>query len=129
MNSTAEQKLKEAHRIVGLLARGLDPANDSESLSSDTLNQPEVIRALLFAADALTAAMGVAPTERDGRAGKPWSEAEEERLIRSISLRDTLRNVAAKHGRSTGAITSRLVHLGLAGDHSAARSLFGVRYE
>jgi len=128
-SSTAEEKLKEAHRIVGILARGLDPANDSASASDDVLNRPDVIRALLLAADALLAACGPTMNGHDDRVGEPWSEAEEDRLRRSISRRETLRNVAAGHGRSTGAITSRLVHMGLAEDPAAARAMFGMRYD
>jgi hypothetical protein len=129
-SSTAELNVKEAHRIVGLLARGLDPADQSKALSLAALKRPEVIRALMAANDALRSTLEVGIASSGMKHEKPWTESDDDRLRLSISRRDTLNNVALRQRRSIDAITARLVELGVAGDLEAAKSLFGMmRYD
>jgi hypothetical protein len=132
MSFAAKKKRQEAHRIISLLARGLDPADESELSSEACLNRPDVIRALLIAADALsisedvkTLARSEASTlETTGRAGKPWTVEEDDRLRDRFVERQKLADIAAEHERTKGAIIARLVHLKLANDRDDARAYF-----
>jgi hypothetical protein len=45
-------------------------------------------------------------------AGTPWSQDEDARLIREFDSSMTISQIALQHGRTSGAITSRLVKLG-----------------
>jgi hypothetical protein len=50
---------------------------------------------------------------RPGKEGKPWEEAEVEALVEGFREGMTARELADRHGRTTGAIRSRLRLLGL----------------
>jgi hypothetical protein len=47
------------------------------------------------------------------RAGKPWTDEEDAELEQQHQGGTSRREIARLHGRSVGAITARLVHLGL----------------
>ncbi|HUR81380.1 MAG TPA: hypothetical protein VM733_11475 [Thermoanaerobaculia bacterium] len=55
-----------------------------------------------------------APARRSSlpSAGTPWSQDEDARLVREFDASMTIAQIALQHGRSSGAITSRLVKLG-----------------
>lgn len=44
---------------------------------------------------------------------EPWSEEEDERLRQEFGFRVDVLEIAERHGRTRGAITDRLEHLGL----------------
>ena len=83
---TAELNVKEAHRIVGLLVRGLDPADQSKTLSLDALKRPEVIRALMTANDALRSTLEGGIASSGMKYEKPWTEGDDV-LLRSSHRR------------------------------------------
>lgn len=119
----AEVSRKEAHRIVSLLAHGLDPDRPNLALSADVLHRPYVIRALFLAAELLKRDGNTGET-KDDRVGKPWSREEDDELKDEISRQVGLKEIASHHQRSSGAIISRVVRLNLFPDSSAARAYF-----
>jgi hypothetical protein len=54
--------------------------------------------------------------------GRAWTPQEEEQLIQAYNERKSIADIAAAHGRTTGAITSRLVKLGLIEDNATNRA-------
>jgi len=102
--------------VVESLANGTDPSTGAR-IPHETFHSADTIRAL-FAAGALLKADAVAAArQRSGNtkltsAGAPWSAEEDERLCREFDSKMTVGQIALQHGRSSGAITSRLVKLG-----------------
>lgn len=108
---------QEALHIIQTLADGIDPLTGEVLSDQSPFNQPDVIRALFAAAQALGA-----PTERMStpsraekkaeNAGTSWPPEEDERLVREYDADVDLTELAKRHGRTKGAIKSRLVKLG-----------------
>jgi hypothetical protein len=118
----AEVNREEAHRIVGLLARGVDPDKPDQVAPTNVLERPAVIRALFLAVEALSADDKV--PSKEVRTGKPWSKDEDDELRFAVSQNDTLNVIASRHQRSEGGIVARMVRLGIVEDKNAARAFF-----
>lgn len=109
-------KPSDAQKIILALAKGVDPDTGEIVESTTPLNRPDVIRALFLAASALD--QSVQQTPKSGpppgvqRAGIPWTRAEDERLLRAYDSGETLTSLAKAHGRTPGAIASRLAKHG-----------------
>lgn len=106
---------EEAKQIIDVLASGIDPATGEVLPDDSALNGPHVIRALFIAAKALEqmAARSARPSATaPGKAGKPWSEEEDQRLLGSFDAGTPVAALALAHERTSGAITSRLIRLG-----------------
>jgi len=111
----------EAKQVIDVLARGIDPATGEVLPEDSPLNSPHVIRALFLAAKALELqagkrerppSAGTADT-KPANAGKAWAEDESQRLAAAFNAGASVADLAKTHQRSTGAITSRLIRLGL----------------
>jgi hypothetical protein len=78
------------------------------------LNSPTVIRALFIAVNALDTAAKHADRNKSlpAMAGRPWGDEEDQALMAAFEAGTTVKDMAAKHARTLGAITSRLAHLG-----------------
>ena len=107
--------LTEAQRIIQSLADGCDPFTGTRLPSDSVLQHPDVIRALC------TAALTLKPTpQRTGRIssttpanqGKPWTALEDKQLCDAFDAKTPIRQLAAQHQRTTGAIKTRLGRLG-----------------
>lgn len=99
-----------AKNIVRDLAEGIDPRT-GEFLPPDTIyNSPEVIRALFTLLEWTDSCIAQDPLRN---AGKPWSDVEDDKLRDEFLSRFKTADIAKEHGRSCGAIESRLEHLGL----------------
>jgi hypothetical protein len=97
--------------VVESLANGTDPTTGAR-IPHETFHSADTIRAL-FAAGALLKAGAPRPARTKlTSAGAPWSTEEDERLCREFDTKMTVSQIALQHGRSSGAITSRLVKLG-----------------
>ena len=106
---------EEAKQIIDVLASGVDPATGEVLPEDNALNSPHVIRALFIASKALErmAAKPARPSAAaPGKAGKPWSEDEDQRLLAGFDAGTPVAALALAHERSSGAITSRLERLG-----------------
>lgn len=106
-------ELSETLEVVRLLSEGVDPLTGEVLPNNHLINQPQVIRALCHARELLQ--NRVASKVRPENQGKPWLEHEERRLREAFQHGDKIKDMAAAHKRSTGAIRSRLEKLGLVG--------------
>jgi hypothetical protein len=102
--------------VVESLANGTDPSTGAR-IPHDTFHSADTIRALFAAGALLKADSASTVRKRPGSttltsAGAPWSTEEDERLCREFDTKMTVGQIALQHGRSSGAITSRLVKLG-----------------
>ena len=102
--------LIRAREIVRLLADGIDPATGELLAKESVYHQPEVIRALFTLLEATASSQQQDPLRN---AGKPWNDMEDDKLRDEFSAGVKLSHIAQEHGRSRGAIESRLEHLGL----------------
>lgn len=104
----------EAKQIIESLANGIDPETGEILPAKSTLNSPTVIRALFIAVNALDTAAKHADRNKSvpAMAGRPWGDEEGQALLAAFDAGATVKDMAAKHARTLGAITSRLVHLG-----------------
>lgn len=96
-----------AKEILRALADGVDPATGEILPAESVFNSPDVIRALFAVLAALNS------DEPLRNAGKPWTEAEDSNLKAEFTAKMRISDIAKEHGRSYGAIESRLDHLGL----------------
>ena len=100
--------------LLEKLAEGIDPFTGEVLPSEHLLQQPQVVRALFHAMHAI---------ERQGKksqrnpslpanAGIAWSKSEDEMLVQEFDAETPIPEIAKKHGRTKGAISSRLMRLG-----------------
>lgn len=97
----------EALAVVRALADGRDPQSGAPLGHESVFQQPQVIRALFTAAAALEGAANKPPA-----AGGAWSSEEERKLVARFDAGVPPAEIAQEHGRTRGAIVSRLVKLG-----------------
>lgn len=104
----------DAKKIIESLANGIDPETGEVFPNQSPFNNPEVIRALFVASQALDQA-----SKREQRArnlpcntGKAWAGTEDEALLTAFDGGLSIKDLATKHDRTSGAITSRLIRLG-----------------
>lgn len=105
---------REALKIIESLANGIDPETGEILPAQSALNTPEVIRALFVAGKALEKAAKRADRQDSlaSNAGHSWSDEEDKELLSSFDTGNPVKEIAAKHGRTQGAIAARLVRLG-----------------
>lgn len=105
---------KDAKEIVTLLSDGMDPQTGEIFADDSPYQQPDTIRALSVAVKGLDrleryeARMSNLPQN----AGTPWTDEEQQMLIEAFDKGGTVKELAALHERTSGAIHSRLVSLG-----------------
>ena len=104
----------EAKSIIEALANGIDPETGDDLAAQSVFNNPQVIRALFVASNALDRLVKRAEREKSlpGNAGNAWSETEDSELLNAFDNGSTIKDIAAKHGRTEGAIAARLIRLG-----------------
>ena len=103
-----------ALEILNSLAQGFDPDTGEILPREHVLQQPDVIRALGQAVSIFRQYIGesVRADREPARAGQAWSAGEDERLLKSFDRGTPIKELAATHERTRGAIESRLVKLG-----------------
>lgn len=102
-----------AKEIVRTLADGVDPTTGEILPAESVYNTPEVIRALFTILEQVEHDSTNATTDPLRNAGKPWTPAEDDKLCDEYLSKSKISDIAREHGRSYGAIESRLEHLGL----------------
>lgn len=99
-----------ATEIVRTLADGVDPTTGEVLPAESVYNSPEIIRALFTLLEYINK-----DTDKDPlrNAGKPWTDVEDDKLRDEYLSNLKISDIAKEHGRTYGAIESRLEHLGL----------------
>jgi hypothetical protein len=117
-------QLAEAIAAIDSLANGIDPVTGQRLPESGPYQHPRVIRGLFTVLEqARRASEGHTPTRHTSgslarasglceRTGKPWTPAEDEQLIAEFYAAVDFKAMAKMHGRTRGAIVSRLTELG-----------------
>jgi hypothetical protein len=112
---------EEAIAVLRTLAEGFDPRTGEELPPGGLWSDPNVLRALFLAVQAMQAPpqeIHAAPPPASRRnlpenAGKAWTAAEDAQLEAEFETERSAKALAAIHGRTAGSMTSRLVRLGL----------------
>lgn len=109
-----EIKRKESVRILKALADGFHPLTGEELPDESCYQSAKVLRALIAGIEALEAAPNQANKSKPGlkSAGKPWDKEEDQTLLMDWESGSTIKDLAANHQRTEGAIRSRLIRLG-----------------
>ena len=102
-----------AKEIVRTLADGVDPTTGEILPTESVYNAPEVIRALFTLLEQVDHVSAAKAADALRNAGKPWTAAEDDKLCDEYLSKQPVSDIAREHGRSYGAIESRLEHLGL----------------
>lgn len=105
-----------AIELLRSLADGRDPFTGQPFPADSPYQQADTVRALYLAIEALkspAARQKDAPDPNRPTAGQKWTPEEEQRLRAAFASNPSIPDLAAAHGRTRGAISSRLVKLGL----------------
>jgi hypothetical protein len=104
--------IQRAKEIIVALADGVNPLTGELLQSSDSCNQPEVVRALHTIIRELEEHTFRNEKPIPENAGNPWTPEEEEQIISKYRGGMSCREIAKLHKRTKGAIQSRLKKLG-----------------
>lgn len=107
-------EIETALRILRALSDGIDPGTGEIFPPESPYQRPDTIRALLTAVYSLEKMQGKVSSHGilPGNAGKPWTEEEEKSLTVGFDQSVSFSELSKKHGRTQGAIKSRLLKLG-----------------
>lgn len=108
------QTRQNAARILRTLVRGVNPGTGEVMPADGPFNEPNVLRALFMAVEALEAKTSPELRRLAGpaNAGKPWSPEDHATLLELFETGTTVEDLAKQFARSAGAVTSRLVKYG-----------------
>jgi hypothetical protein len=113
-----------AQALLATLANGVNPLTGEVFPADSPYQAPDVVRALYTAGRALE---GRARPRRAGtpaKAGTPWTEEEDRRLIAEFDAGVTLAELAQSHGRTPAGIQARLEKHERTAQPPAARQSF-----
>jgi len=101
----------QALTIVGSLANGVDPASGEVFAADSPCQRADTVRALFAATQALERAESCErrPQQLPPKAGAPWTEDEERRLLASFGAGRGLVEIARAHERTQAGLRARLV--------------------
>ncbi len=104
----------EALAILQKLADGIDPYSGKVLPEDSPYQHPKTVRALFSAIQALERVKESDTCKKAAlaRAGQSWDHTEDDELIGCFEDGMSIKELAQKHQRTTGAIESRLVKLG-----------------
>jgi hypothetical protein len=100
--------------ILRSLAAGVDPAEGRTLTDVAMLQSPEVVGALVLAAESLESRTRLQRRQSNlpRNAGKPWAREEDERLLASFDGGASVDQLTAQHERTRAGIEARLVKHG-----------------
>jgi hypothetical protein len=104
-------EIRGALEIIEALADGLDPETGEPAAQESALQQPDTVRALHLALTALGRGMSKQP-HGTSNSYNAWSAEEDAQLCKEFLAHVQFAEIANIHGRSRGAIVSRLEKLG-----------------
>jgi hypothetical protein len=108
-------QVKRAREILDSLLHGVDPIKGRDLSVDSVLQDPDVLRALLAAIEALNDSVARASrrSQLPRNIGRTWTPKEHEELLREFRASKPLAEIAASHGRTLRAIEARLQNAGL----------------
>ena len=100
--------------ILEALADGVHPFTGDELPDESVYQNAKVLRALLAAVEALKhqGTRDARQADQPAKAGNPWNAGEDELLVARFEKGLSFADLAKEHGRTSGAIKSRLTKLG-----------------
>ncbi len=104
----------KALEIIRALADGVDPYTGEEYPADSPYQNPQTVRALFMATQALERTKKADDKLRKppDNAGKSWDDEEDRRLIKAFDSGQTTKQLAEEHQRTEGSIRSRLMKQG-----------------
>ena len=104
----------EALSMVRSLANGVDPASGEAFPAESPYQRADIVRALFVAAEALDRSERFSRRREElpSKAGQPWTEDEDRKLLASFDAGRGLQELAAAHERTQTGIRARLVKYG-----------------
>ena len=121
-----------AQFILKALIQGADPETGKPLHRGEVVHRPDVVRTLQMALEALGGGVPApkvrtsskpqkpAKGKRPERMGEGWDRAQDDELRFLFTQRRPVQTIAAELGRTRGAITARLLRLGLVNERSDA---------
>lgn len=103
--------IDRAKEMILVLADGINPLTGEILPSSDSCNQPEIIRALHTVLRHLDKNISQKKTGQPLNAGKPWATEEDELLCQMYDAGHSTKELCSHFNRSRGAIIARLERL------------------
>lgn len=112
----------QALELIRSLAAGTDPLTGEAFAADHICHQVDVVRALSLAAEALQRAASAQKKNQGlpASTGKPWTPEEDQALVAAFDSGSTIKQLAAAHLRTNGAVRSRLMKLGKLDPHQTA---------
>ncbi len=105
--------ISEIVRIIRSLADGIDPFTGKVFPEDSPYQHPRIIRSLYASVEVLKQREEEQRREPQPKnAGQPWSEAEDQALIERFDAGASISTLSERHGRTEGAMRSRLEKLG-----------------
>lgn len=103
----------QARQILETLANGVDPSTGEVLAGKSPFNDLQVIRALFYGVRELEKLQKATRSRsQPANAGKPWTKEEDASLLEAFDAGKPVKELADRHGRTKGAIQSRLVRHG-----------------
>ena len=104
----------QALAVVRSLANGIDPETGEVFPAQSVYQRPQIVRALYEAASALERAERFErrKTELPAKAGQPWTEDEDRKLLAAFDSGRGLQDLAATHERTITGVRARLIKYG-----------------
>ena len=105
---------QQALKIIIALSEGIDPITGEIISNDNVIRHADSVTALNAAIEAIEKQIELKNrrTQLPDNAGKPWSAAEDKQVAQAYDNDKTIAEIAKEHGRTKGAIQSRLVKLG-----------------
>lgn len=105
--------VSQAREIIEALANGVNPITGEVFDDDHCFNDPDIIRALFVATDELKKAEKKSSRKVPENMGKPWTDDLDAELKSLFLSGKSQKELSAHFKRTPGAISSRLVKLGL----------------
>lgn len=103
--------INRAKEIIATLAEGVDPTTGEVLPDNSVCNKGDVVRAFYAILNRLDDKKAM--KKRPVNAGRPWTNEDDEELIRCVREGLSRREICERFARSSGSITSRLSKLGI----------------
>ena len=107
-------EIEKAISIIKVLSDGVDPYTGEQYPADSPYQSADTVRALVVAIAALEKQQKSTIRQQNlpGSAGKPWDEEEDNSLLQAYDKNTPIKEISELHGRTVGAIKSRLVKHG-----------------